>query len=395
MKRRILYVHHASLPGGAPNSLALLIGALDKRRYDPMVLMPQRSVNGKVVELFESSGATVIQERHIRPFNAVNGCEGRGLKKRLYCLAGALPTAMAVRKHVRRLAPDLLHTNSLVLPFALFGSLLADSRVPRIAHVREMRTANVWGRLLSWLNRIFANQIIGIDQSGLDAIGADASRSAVIHNSIPYADQPLPGFESRTEWRDRLRVNSSDVVFLSLSRIAESNGILEMARLIKRTGSRLNSRAIFLVAGFSPEHASDYQRLAEAELGELKQVRVMGYVDDVVGILAASDVIVAPYSRSHSSRAVLEGAACGRPALVSDLPNLTEMIRPDSTGKAFRLDDADGFVDAIDAFCVDEERERMGAEARRFAEQHYSQAANAKRIQSIYDSLLAPGKAAK
>ena len=52
MRRRILYFHHGGAIGGAPLSLFYLLEQLDRRIYDPVVIVLKP---GPVVDLFQSA----------------------------------------------------------------------------------------------------------------------------------------------------------------------------------------------------------------------------------------------------------------------------------------------------------------------------------------------------
>ncbi|MEL6108317.1 MAG: glycosyltransferase family 4 protein [Planctomycetota bacterium] len=384
--RRILYVHHASVLGGAPRSLAFLIKQLDKERFTPIVLMPKRPINGDVRKLFSDAGATVVEERHIRPFGGAYPAECKTIAKRAYALLSAIPTMLAVRKHVRQLDPDIVHVNTVVLPFALVGSFLGRRRTPRVTHIREVVLSNWWGRSLAALNRWFTDFFIGIDGTGLDSVGAVDAKRETVMNSVNLDDY-RSSEQQRLEARREFGWSDDRVVFLSLSRIAPSNGIEELSDLVASCKDELSQRAMFAVAGFGND-VTGYEDTIRDRLDSLPNCQTLPFSSDVIRLISASDVIIAPFVTSHSARSVLEGAAVGRPAMVSNVPNLTEMIRPEESGFIFSLDSREQFVLTVNRFCDDERREIMSRQALKVAEERFNIADNTKRIEQIYFDLL-------
>ena len=60
MKRKILYVHHGDINGGAPRSLKFLIDKIDNRRYEAYIVCRTSESDAK---FFENENNTVILEK--------------------------------------------------------------------------------------------------------------------------------------------------------------------------------------------------------------------------------------------------------------------------------------------------------------------------------------------
>ena len=387
----ILYVHHAIGLGGAPNSLAFLINSLDPQAYKTTILMPARDRNQQVKQLFLDAGATVVEERHIRPFNGVNGCRCDSLRDRLYAILAALPTCWAVRKHVRRIQPDIVHLNTSVLPFAAFGSRWASRKTPLVVHVRETLLTNWWGKLLGWLNRKSKPFFLGIDQNGLDSISAPVTRSTVIRNFVNRAEFN-PDAGDRSHFRNELNLDQHDIVFASIARIAASNGALELARFLAEHQDQLPANAKFLICGFE-DRSSEYVASTLEAIEKSPQVFAVDYTTRVKDLIAAADVIVAPFRTAHSARMVIEGAAMAKPCLVTDLPNLREQLEHEKSGFTFHFADPASLLKPIRQFCSQPELlQEMSDEASRFAAENFDDQTNARRTTTLYQQLLSQAK---
>ena len=87
---------------------------------------------------------------------------------------------------------------------------------------------------------------------------------------------------------------------------------------------------------------ADLRRLAN-ELGIARNVTLTGYVDDVLPYYQHVFDINVLVSRTEGlGISVIEGAACGLPAVVSNCTGLPETVVEGETGLLFDLDDAEG-----------------------------------------------------
>ncbi|MEZ6123681.1 MAG: glycosyltransferase family 4 protein [Planctomycetaceae bacterium] len=384
---RVLYFHHAVGPGGAPRSLSYLIGSLDPSQVESVVVVPDRPGNEAVCSLFRNAGATVVTERNIRPFDGSTVSPCRGLRGKAYAFYGYNSTCTASRSLVRHWQPDIVHLNSTCLAAAAKGARQANPRVPVITHVREPLLPNLWGRMLAATVRRYTNCFISIDAVGLESLLLPPNCLAHVIPNFVDESRYVSSVETRSRFRRTLGWSDTDVVVLSLSRVSESNGALEFARLIKACHGQLPEQVRFGFAGFSSE-PRPYAREAAELLQILPRCQTIPFTDDVVSLLNAADVVVAPFVTSHSARSVIEGAMMGKPALVTELPNLMEQIVVGQTGLTFSLSDEAKFVSALRCFCDPSNLGRMSQNAEEFGRRRFGQIANTARVLDIYRDMV-------
>lgn len=380
-------------------SLAALVAGLDKRQIEPIVAIPDRPGADEVRALLEKAGATVIAERHIRPFHGSTVVPVSTLREKIYSLAGLFPLALLARKLVKQLNPDIVHLNSTSVVGAAIGTRLSGARKPVIAHVREPLLRNRWGRWLASLNRKFVDHFISIDAEGLRSLGQPSPAGSVIFNFVD-TDVFRPDPTRRATERSARGWGDDDVVFLSLSRVTAANGALKLVRSIGDRDERIDKRARFAIAGFEGGCGAYQQQVQEA-VDRSSRCDAISFTQDARGLIDAADVIVVPFTTPHSARSVFEGAAMGKPALVTKLPNLQELIVEGETGLAYDPLDPDELIDAINRLCRPEERRFFSDAAFRFAGQQFAARTNVARTVAVYQRLLAtaggdgaPGKVA-
>lgn len=87
---------------------------------------------------------------------------------------------------------------------------------------------------------------------------------------------------------------------------------------------------------------------------------------------------------------VLEAAACGRPAIVTDVPGCRDAVVDGETGLLVPLGDPRALAAALTRLATDHDlRRRMGAQARLRVETLFSLQAVRARLIAIYLELLA------
>lgn len=135
---------------------------------------------------------------------------------------------------------------------------------------------------------------------------------------------------------------------LMMGRLLHSKGVAEYvaaARIV-----RLQRPAVrFLLAGApdpgNPECISEEQLTQWRDEGA---VEFLGQRDDVLALQQAADVVVLPSTQGEGMpRALLEGAACGKPMVATDVPGSRELVVEGENGFLVPPSDADALAEAI------------------------------------------------
>ncbi len=387
MKRRVLYFHHSINDGGAPRSLSLLMSGLKDSEFSATVVLPERAASGMIAEMFRQNGAEVLLEKDIRPFNGSEVAPCVTLKDRAYAFLSYQGLVKTAQRLVQNIKPDIVHLNSTCLVGAGKGAHLANKNVPVIAHVREPLLQNWWGRMLARMNRRHVDHFISIDNAGLTSIGGiDPAIANVVRNCVdPNVFRPCN--ESRLKKRAELGWKPNETLYLSLSRVCAHNGAAELAELVESVSSKLNPNAKFAVAGFHGD--TPYELRARSLIQNSNRCSALSFDPDPASLINAADVIVAPFTSPHSARSVFEAAATAKPAVVTDLPNLTELIVEGKTGFAFQFDQQDSFIKAVNSLCDRQKQIQFGTAAIEFASENFFLETNLQKTIDVYRKLIA------
>jgi len=148
--------------------------------------------------------------------------------------------------------------------------------------------------------------------------------------------------------------------------------------------------ARLLIVGDGPERGRLERQVLAA--GMAARVAFAGAREDVPGLLRASTIAALPSLTEALPTALIEAAACRRAVVATRVGGVPEVVDDGVTGFVVEPDDGEAFAAAVVRLLTDEGlRARMGAAARRHAEQRFDMHAWARGLRACYDGLVAGG----
>jgi glycosyltransferase involved in cell wall biosynthesis len=188
---------------------------------------------------------------------------------------------------------------------------------------------------------------------------------------------------------------ASGPVLLSVSRFTEVKRLGLLVRAFARTREALRdsgrSASLVLVGGYPGEWEGEHPYDAIRATGA-RDVYLAGWHehDELPEYFAASDVVVLSSVREQFGSALVEGMACGLPAVAVDRFGPADIVRPGHTGWLVEPDDEAAMAGAL-AQAIDhpEERRRRGAAARRDVLLRFAWPALADRLCSLFAEVVA------
>lgn len=177
-------------------------------------------------------------------------------------------------------------------------------------------------------------------------------------------------------------------VVLLPSRMLWDKGVgefVEAARMLRDEGVE----ARFVLAGDTD--MENPAGIPPARLHEWRDAGIVewwGHQSDMPGVFARSHIVCLPSYREGLPKALIEGAASGRPIVTTDVPGCREVVPEGRNGLLAPVRDARALADALRRLCVDRElRARMGAASRKIAEEEFAVEGVARRHLEIYEAL--------
>jgi glycosyltransferase involved in cell wall biosynthesis len=165
-----------------------------------------------------------------------------------------------------------------------------------------------------------------------------------------------------------------------------------LVRAYARARERFSRPApLVLLGGYPGEWEGEHPVEAIARCGLEREVFVAGWHehDLLPEFLAASDAVVLPSVREQFGQVLVEGMACGLPAIAVDAHGPGQIVDDGATGWLVEPDDEEALADALVAAVEDPaERARRGEAAREAVRARYSWPALAGRVADVYAACL-------
>ena len=324
--KRIIIVLNSLELGGAERQAILFARSLI-RNYNANAVVVGFSAPGRARELCEEYGV---------PWRIIPGslrCPAkRRLKKLLTCAAVTdrirqLRTIRNFSAAMRELKPDV------IMPYTMHPNVICG-----LTWREAGAAACIWNQRdegRERLDRTFEKKAVAqtpwfmsLSHFGADfltgSLGVSQDKVKVIYNGVELAQPEL----CRDEWRKKLGISND---CFAACMIANLHGFKDHKTLIKawaKTVAVLEKQAVLILAGRDDGMGNELKILAD-ELGVSDNIRFLGAVRDIPGLLGACDLGVHSSPTEGLCSAVLEAMASGRPVVATDIPPIREAVGPD------------------------------------------------------------------
>ena len=370
---RILYWMEVYWPaiGGIEVLSALAIRELRRRGHEVVVVTRQGDLDRPAVDEYEGTPI------HRFPF-------ARALTER--DLDAVYRSRKGVAELKKSFDPDLIHLNFSGASGYFHMATVDAAPVPWVFAVRHPLDGYGAGPLINRLLQS-ASWVTGNSMYTLESIRrADpeaSSKSSVIFNALPSAAyHPTP-----------LTMDSPRLVFVG--RLVPEKGADTAVEAFARIAAA-HPAARLEIVGDGPCRPA-LRALAD-RLDVSDRVEFTGWVSpqDVPAVLNRASVVIMPSHVESFGLVALEAGLMARPAVVSAVGGLTEVVADGETGLTAPVGDAGAFAIALDRLLSDPAAaRRMGSAARKRALQVFSFDHYVDSYEALYRRLVQPAGAAR
>ncbi|HEV3212300.1 MAG TPA: glycosyltransferase [Acidimicrobiales bacterium] len=354
---RVVVLDHTAVLSGGELAIARAIGGVGDRAQIHVILGEE----GPLRTRLEHAGATV----EVLPLAAsVRTMHRDAVDAGRLSPSGALATAryvVTLARRLRALRPDVVHTNSLKA--ALYGGVAARlARVPCVWHVRDRLAPPSLppraARLARLAARTLPTVIVANSVSTLETVGVAGGH--VLASPLDPAIRPStrahdPAAATRFAIVGRLAPWKGQ--HLAIEAFADAFG--DGDEVLHVLGAPLFGEG---------DVAAALAALAERR-GVGERVVVRGFVDDVAGELAATDVLIhASTEPEPFGQVVIEAMGAGCAVVVADAGGPAEVVTDGVDGVLYPMGDRAALAVALRRLAGDAElRARLGVAAARTA----------------------------
>lgn len=280
----------------------------------------------------------------------------------------------------------------------LFAYLFGRWMCPR--PVRLLSTAHAWvllglkGELyrrldLAVMRRL--DHLIAVShatKAEMVAGGVPADRVTVIHNAIDTAVwSPERGTGS---FRTEMGLDGAFPVIGYVGRINREKDLFTWLKAFAVVARKHpTAKGILVGDGRGDDTQVALERLAR-EFGVAHQVIFPGYRSNLQSVYAAFDVFMLSSRREGLPNCILEAMAMGLPVVTTDVAGAKELVKDGETGYVLPLGDVEGLAAALLNIVEDPAlRDRLRQAGRRRIESEFSFSSRLRRIEDLYDALVA------
>ena len=364
--RPILFVHYGQdWIRGSERCLLDLVANLDRTRYAPIVWCNAATLAASA----RDAGATVYHEPTVAGGERAPALLGRVAWRAL----------TLVRRHKVR----LIHANDMT-PFPSLVGAARLHRIPLVAHMHLIPTEPE--RRWSLLHQ--ATLAVGVSRAsivGLAEDGMPEDRIAIVYNGV---DVEALAAAPPSSVRHELGIAPTALVATVVASLIDRKGIDVVIRALAELRGR--DRDVHLLLCGDGVDEPKLRALA-AELGVGGATHFLGARTDVGEILNGStDVLVSAARLEAFALNLLEAAACGVPAVVSDIAPHLEAVVDGATGLVVATDDTAAFAHALARLADDPAlRRTLGDNARDRVRSSFTLERWLRDLDRIYTELIA------
>ena len=341
MNCRLLYLIGQLRAGGSERQLYHLLQAMNRDRYKPAVAVWNYHAEQPYVSHVRALGIPL----HPLPY----GSPGRiGLR--------------ALRRLIRRIKPEVIHSSSSYTRFAAWWGALGSQAVAvgalRSDFIEALKDNGRWlGRLSArWPRAQIFNNLAAADIVRRLKSPFTPAQLHVVRNGIDLQ-----------HFRALPLATTGPACILgigSLLPVKRWDRLLEAARSLRRQGLDFRVR----IVGDGPLHASLQQRAQALDITDC--VEITGYREDIPALLAAATFLVHPSDSEGCPNVVMEAMACGRAVVASDVGDTAALVDDQKTGFLVPRRDDTMLIECMAALIVDRELCRRTGEAGRLKAEH-------------------------
>jgi glycosyltransferase involved in cell wall biosynthesis len=399
---KVLFVDHDAGRTGSTVSLEYLLRGFRAEGWEVFVLSGKKEPEARRLR---ECGAEVISFSSGR-YPAITMYSHFTNTRSVLSIGGLLVTAhdlvafvrgiVLVARALLKVRPHLLYANEHSVAQAALTARLFG--VPSVIHVRSRILAGTWG-IRRWIfsrlvvaNNRFVFPITDVEKEMLRTRPGEQSKIVVVGEFVPGA----PGAQSSQDGRRiRFGLPVDRPIVTLLGGVSEIKGSLVFLRAAEIVLAH-RPEVLFVIAGKTYRGSridiANYERCEPLlrRLQERDGLRLLGEIEDSLGLLAETDIVVSASTDTHFSRPVVEGWGLGKAAVASDTVHMRRLIGDDVNGLLYPSGDHEALASCLERLIADPAlRARLGQEGRKKVAAEFDAETNLRKIVSRCDALIA------
>lgn len=166
--------------------------------------------------------------------------------------------------------------------------------------------------------------------------------------------------------------NNTDIRVSMACRLLKDKGVFEYVEAAKIIKQKLPNVEFELYGDIDIHNPAS---LTNDDIEKIKKgafVNVYAFSSDIAKVFRHSNIVVLPSYREGLPKVLIEGAACGRAVVTTNVPGCRDAIEPNVTGLLCKVKDPKSLAEQIEKLILDENlRNSMGKAGRKLAEKEF------------------------
>jgi glycosyltransferase involved in cell wall biosynthesis len=383
----ILFIHANNYDiGGSDFCLFKLVAALDRSRFNPVVLL---GLETAIVEKYRKHNIPV----QIIPMNRVR--KTINLRYQLKFIFLFFPTVLKILSLIKKYQIDIAHSNDFL---DIYGPVAA-----RLASVKSIQHDRLIMHRPIWLKKILCAAIEKLNDRIVvvsDGVGrAMFSKNSKVHPKVvtcyDWLDMEMVGHsEERGKFRKEIGVNEEHVLIGAVGRLEPWKGqhvFVKAAALVAKS----YPHARFVIVGGkvmerSREKYEDTLRAIASNLQIDNKIYFAGYRNDIFNVMGALDIYVhCSVEPDPLPGVIMEAMEMGKPAIGPMAGGVPEEIDDGKTGLLYNPGDYQEMAKMICQLIASPEFSRdCGVAGNQRAKTVFNKELLCRKMENVYEDML-------
>lgn|GEM_PF-1289808 len=313
-----------------------------------------------------------------------------------YRIMSSIPAAIKLAKIIKAEKIDLVHTNNSITPVGALAGWI--TKTPHVWHIREAFGAKrqyrpILGDALTyWLMKKLSDVIICNSAYTAEPFLNQQIKHIIIQNGIDlsdFLDESALGESIRSQYaikQDEIVIGMVGNLSTELKR---HNTFLDMAQALLKDHHQLK----FIIFGGSNNlDQTDYTRslAQQVNTSDLSDKIIWAeFIEDTSAMMNSIDILVHPALTEGSGRVIMEAMAAGKPVVAMESGGVQELIRDGENGFLIQPGNDQDLAVKVELLLEDDNlRQNIADNARIYAHSHFSNQANMRAIEDVYQNLV-------
>jgi glycosyltransferase involved in cell wall biosynthesis len=334
---KIVYISHGSTLEGAERCFVETVKGLSNKGVEVHVIVPMQ---GEIVTALEGMTASISIKPLPRWIKEFHDSSNPLIRWYQY-----LKAILGLRKILIQIHPDLVITNTIVMPCGAFASKLL--KIPHIWYIHEfLEEDHGWrfefGRKLSlWFIDKFSKKIIVNSEAVFKRFSQDISsaKMSVIYQSVEITNKP--------DLKSNLQKDNRYFHLLLLGRKTSSKGQEDALKALYILIKKKINAYLWLVGGDFQGYTDYLHKLAE-ELGISQNVEFIDFVANPSMYIDIADVMLMCSRCEAFGRTTVEAMKSGKAIIGADSGATPELIENGWNGFIYEVNNPESLAEKIE-----------------------------------------------